>query len=112
MHMSFPTSEAIELLRNWHEDGSWIYMQARSQSGSEHQSWAQVSRISDEEVFFSAEDTLLPVSFAECEFEHIGPEEIPEIVLQRFQETDCCLFLRFDGGAALIYGGKGRPIVH
>lgn len=97
-------NDAIALLKNWHDDGSWIYVQARSKNSGEHQSWVQVSQISDKEVCFAGEDTLLPVSFDHCNFEHIGPDEIPDIVRQRFKETNNCLFMRFDGGAALIYG--------
>lgn len=109
--MLFNVSEAIALLKSWHEDRSWIYVQARSQDSGEHQSWAQVAQISDTEVCFAGEDTLLPVTFAQCEFEHIGPDEIPQIVLQRFKQANSCLFMRFEGGAALIYGREGGPVL-
>lgn len=111
--MSFAVDEAIALLKSWHEDGSWIYVQVYSQNFGEHQSWAQVAQISDTEVCFAGEDALMPVPVAQCKFEHIGPDGIPEIVRQRFKETNSCLFMSFEGGAALIYGGQhGSQLVH
>lgn len=104
--MTFPASEAIALLRSWHEDGSWIYVQASFKNSGEQQSWAQVAQVSETEVFFAGEDGFLPVSVTNCSFEHIGLDHLPEIVRKRFREADCCLFMRFDGGSALIYGSQ------
>lgn len=108
--MMFATNDAIALFQSWHDDGSWIYVQSCSQNSGEHQSWAQVARISEREVCFAGEDTLLPVSFNHCKFEHIGPDGIPNIVLQRFRQTNSCLFMRFDGGSALIYGRRESEV--
>jgi hypothetical protein len=102
--MIFSADDAIALFRNWHNDGSWIYTQARRGSFGEHQFWAQVARVSHKEVCFAGKDTSLSIPLANCTFEHIGLDQIPEIVLQRFKEADCCLVMRFEGGAALIYG--------
>ncbi|HLJ26427.1 MAG TPA: hypothetical protein VKY85_06940 [Candidatus Angelobacter sp.] len=103
------SAEAITLLKAWYEDSSWIYMQTCSGiSDDEQQFWGQVQSISDAEVRLAGEDIALLIPLEDSVFEHVSAQDIPEIVRARFKDTDCCLFIRSERGAALLYGRKSR----
>lgn len=103
MLLSF--KQAMMLFRKWHRDYSWIYVQARlDDKDIEYLFWGQLLRVSEREVCFAGIDVVLPIAVTGCTFEHINASRIPQIVLQRFRETDCCVFMRFGNGSALLYG--------
>ena len=107
--MDSDAARATALLKAWYEDSSWIYVQTCSEiSDEEYQFWGQVSRISESEVTFAGEDAVQLIPLQDCAFEQIGIQDIPEIVRKRFRDTDCCLFMRFKNGSALLYGRKAR----
>jgi hypothetical protein len=107
--MSLPFAQALTLLQQWHDDHSWVYVQGSLKASSEEQLfWAQITQISQTEVCFAGDDNVLRIPLAECTFEHVGSNHIPRIVLKRFKETDCCLFIRFHNGSALLYGRQSR----
>jgi hypothetical protein len=106
--MSFPSTQAIAALKAWHEDSRSIYVQVASKTLGEHQFWGRVAWISQTEVGFAGEGIFVPVPLSNCTYDYVGPDQIPEVVRKRFQETDCCLFMRFDRGSALLYGQQRR----
>jgi len=107
--MLLPFKKAMMLLRNWQKERSWVYVQASLEGkDKEYLFWGQLLRVSEKEVCFAGSDVVLPILLTDCTFEHIGASQIPQIVLKRFKETDCCVFMRFGSGSALLYGRETR----
>lgn len=107
--MLLPFPQAMALLRNWHEDRSWVYVQASLDSSQEeYVFWAQLLRVSDSEVCFAGDGVVLPILLTNCVFDHVSANHIPNIIRQRFKETDCCIFMRCKNGSALLYGRETR----
>jgi hypothetical protein len=100
--------DGVALLKMWEEAGSWVYIQTNSLAYGEQQFWGRVARVSERRVCFAGEKAWIPVRLTDCIFEHIASDEIPELLRERFKDADCCLFMRFATGAALVYGKQSR----
>jgi hypothetical protein len=106
--MSFPSTQAIAALKAWHKDSRNVYVHVDSKTLGAHQFWGRVAWISQTEVGFAGDRNFVPVPLTNCKFHYIGPDQIPESVRTCFKETDCCLFIRFERGSALLYGKQPK----
>ncbi|HEY6351449.1 MAG TPA: hypothetical protein VI636_18760 [Candidatus Angelobacter sp.] len=107
--MLLPFNKAMTLLHNWRQEHSWMYVQANLEgTDKEYLFWGQLLRVSEKEICFAGDGIALPILLTNCTFEHIGANHIPQIILKRFKETDCCVFIRFGNGSVLLYGRETR----